>query len=92
MQTSKEEKLRLEQATITCKAKLDRAEALINGLGDEKTRWKAEVENLSKANDSLLSDILFAAGYIAYMGPFTNTYRQVCKKTEEKILRKFFAK
>lgn len=58
-----------------CRNKLIRAEKLINGLGGEKSRWMASAENLQRLYDSLPGDILVSCGMIAYMGPYTSSYR-----------------
>lgn len=58
-----------------CRNKLMRAEKLIRGLGGEKDRWMMSAENLQKAYDTLPGDILISCGMIAYLGPFTTSYR-----------------
>ncbi|OWK02778.1 hypothetical protein Celaphus_00010474, partial [Cervus elaphus hippelaphus] len=50
---------------------------LINGLSDERVRWQETVENLEHMLDSLFGDVLVAAGFVAYLGPFTGQYRTV---------------
>lgn len=44
---------------------------LINGLSDEKVRWQETVENLENMLDNISGDVLVAAGFVAYLGPFT---------------------
>lgn len=44
---------------------------LINGLSDERVRWQETVENLEHMLDSIFGDVLVAAGFVAYLGPFT---------------------
>lgn len=44
---------------------------LINGLSDERVRWQEMVENLEHMLDSIFGDVLVAAGFVAYLGPFT---------------------
>ncbi len=58
-----------------CSVKLDRAEKLISGLGGEKTRWTAAAKALGELYTQLAGDVLLAAAQIAYLGPFTATYR-----------------
>uniref|UniRef100_G3TQL9 Dynein axonemal heavy chain 1 n=1 Tax=Loxodonta africana TaxID=9785 RepID=G3TQL9_LOXAF len=48
---------------------------LINGLSDEKVRWQETVENLENMLDNISGDVLVAAGFVAYLGPFTGQYR-----------------
>ena len=58
-----------------CKSKLYRAHKLLGGLGGEKARWQITVEKLNKDYIRLQGDVTVAAGSIAYLGPFTSTYR-----------------
>jgi hypothetical protein len=55
--------------------KLDRADKLIGGLGGEKIRWQATVEQLEADLINVVGDVVVAAGTIAYSGPFTPVYR-----------------
>ncbi|KFO25210.1 Dynein heavy chain 1, axonemal [Fukomys damarensis] len=48
---------------------------LINGLADEKVRWQETVENLEHMLDNISGNVLVAAGFVAYLGPFTGQYR-----------------
>ncbi|KAK2091251.1 Dynein heavy chain 1, axonemal, partial [Saguinus oedipus] len=50
---------------------------LINGLSDEKVRWQETVENLQYMLNNISGDVLVAAGFVAYLGPFTGQYRTV---------------
>ncbi len=61
-----------------CKVKLDRAVKLIAGLGGEKSRWTAAAAALGDSYSQLAGDVLLAAAQIAYLGPFTSTYRADC--------------
>jgi len=58
-----------------CTIKLANASKLIEGLGGEKDRWAATVENLSKEYELLPGDSLIAAGMVSYAGPFTGEFR-----------------
>lgn len=44
---------------------------LINGLSDERVRWQETVENLEHMLHNVFGDVLVAAGFVAYLGPFT---------------------
>ena len=55
--------------------KLERAEKLISGLGGEKTRWTAAARTLGDQYIKLTGNVLLAAAQIAYLGPFTASYR-----------------
>ncbi|NWZ55127.1 DYH1 protein, partial [Haliaeetus albicilla] len=54
---------------------------LINSLADEKVRWQDTVENLDYKINNITGDMLVAAGFVAYLGPFTGHYRTgLCKE------------
>lgn len=44
---------------------------LISGLSDERVRWQETVENLEHMLENISGDVLVAAGFVAYLGPFT---------------------
>jgi dynein heavy chain len=75
LQEKKRRKEKLEHDVHMCTVKLDRAEKLISGLGGEKSRWTAAAVRLGEQYVKLTGDVLLAAGQIAYLGPFTATYR-----------------
>ncbi|XP_044079595.1 dynein axonemal heavy chain 1 isoform X1 [Siniperca chuatsi] len=58
-----------------CETRLVRADKLIGGLADEKVRWKETVQHLDYMVNNVAGDVLLAAGYVAYLGPFTGKYR-----------------
>jgi dynein heavy chain, axonemal len=68
-------KSHLEAEFKLCSDKLARAGKLIGGLGGEKTRWTESAAALGAQLASLPGDMLLAAAYIAYLGPFTSPYR-----------------
>ncbi|XP_069500104.1 dynein axonemal heavy chain 1 [Ambystoma mexicanum] len=65
----------LEKNCQQCEEKLGRADKLINGLADEKVRWQETVHSLDFMIDNIAGDVLMAAGFVAYLGPFTGQYR-----------------
>uniref|UniRef100_A0A8D1UYI8 Dynein axonemal heavy chain 1 n=1 Tax=Sus scrofa TaxID=9823 RepID=A0A8D1UYI8_PIG len=67
----------LELKCEQCEQRLGRADKLINGLSDERVRWQETVENLQHMLDNIVGDVLVAAGFVAYLGPFTGQYRTV---------------
>ncbi|XP_033612844.1 dynein heavy chain 1, axonemal isoform X2 [Fukomys damarensis] len=71
--TAKKEEL--EMKCEQCEQRLGRADKLINGLADEKVRWQETVENLEHMLDNISGNVLVAAGFVAYLGPFTGQYR-----------------
>lgn len=48
---------------------------LIENLGGEKGRWGELAEKLRQFFTLLTGDVLISSGVIAYLGPFTPTYR-----------------
>jgi dynein heavy chain len=83
----KKKKDLLDQVDL-CGKKLVRAKQLIESLGGEKTKWGIFVEELDAAYINLTGDVLVSAGLMAYLGPFTSTFRmrqmatwiETCKK------------
>lgn len=71
-----ERKKALEDGVLTCQRKIERAAKLISGLGGEKTRWGDTAQALAADAHNATGDILIAAGYIAYLGPFTAAFRE----------------
>eukprot|EP00746_Dinoflagellata_sp_MGD_P154845 gnl/MRDRNA2_/MRDRNA2_85065_c0_seq4.p1 gnl/MRDRNA2_/MRDRNA2_85065_c0~~gnl/MRDRNA2_/MRDRNA2_85065_c0_seq4.p1 ORF type:complete len:4104 (-),score=817.24 gnl/MRDRNA2_/MRDRNA2_85065_c0_seq4:76-11610(-) len=59
-----------------CVVKLDRAEKLLLGLGNESVRWIAASEVLEKALKYIVGNIMLAGGFISYIGAFTAEYRK----------------
>nr|XP_054750956.1 dynein axonemal heavy chain 3-like isoform X12 [Lytechinus pictus] len=74
------EKKDLEDNIELTKLKLIRAEKLIAGLGGEKDRWLQLTEELSETYINIVGDVLLSAGVVAYLGPFTLSFRQECLK------------
>ncbi|TTB85611.1 Dynein heavy chain 1, axonemal [Bagarius yarrelli] len=65
----------LDSKCQLCECRLVRADKLIGGLADEKVRWRETVQHLNYLVDNVAGDVLLAAGYVAYLGPFTGEYR-----------------
>lgn len=75
--TAKKEQL--ARQVHDCTVKLQRADKLIGGLGGERVRWQATVDQLGLDLVNVVGDVVVAAGSIAYSGPFTPIYRgQLC--------------
>ncbi|KAF8071068.1 Dnah1 [Scenedesmus sp. PABB004] len=68
-------KAALAAQVADCQVKLQRADKLIGGLGGERSRWAATVQQLQADMDNLVGDVVLAAGAIAYSGPFVPSYR-----------------
>jgi len=59
----------------TTELQLGRAEKLVNGLHDESIRWGVAIEDLEKQLKNLTGNMLLSAGYISYVGTFTQSFR-----------------
>ena len=66
----------LEGRMSNCSVKIDRANILISRLGGERERWMSAADALADRYAHLTGDMLLASGVIAYLGPFTASYRQ----------------
>eukprot|EP00927_Polykrikos_kofoidii_P034569 TRINITY_DN29308_c0_g1_i1.p1 TRINITY_DN29308_c0_g1~~TRINITY_DN29308_c0_g1_i1.p1 ORF type:complete len:3708 (-),score=892.28 TRINITY_DN29308_c0_g1_i1:94-10965(-) len=55
--------------------KLNAASQLISGLASERTRWTADLENMSEVRKRLVGDCLVCAGFVSYAGPFNHQFR-----------------
>jgi len=76
LEASKQTKSNLASQVDLCGTKLVRAKQLIQDLGGEKFKWTGFVEDLERAYTNLTGDVLVSAGLMAYLGPFTSTYRE----------------
>ena len=81
-------KATLKSQVNDCEAKLRRADALIKGLGGEKTRWTEMSKTLAATYDNVTGDIVLSAGVIAYMGAFIASYREDAIHQWSALLRK----
>ena len=81
LQGKKAKKEQLEADVEMCTVKLDRAQKLISGLGGEKTRWSACAEELGEEYEKLTGDVVLSAAQVAYLGAFTQNYRDSAIKS-----------
>jgi len=56
--------------------RLERANKLTGGLGDEAVRWTAAADQLETDLKNLVGNMILASGCIAYIGAFTAQFRQ----------------
>jgi len=76
----------LNKQKETTEIQLGRAEKLVNGLADEAVRWGESIVILEKELENLMGNTVLAAGFISYVGTFTQEYRQgLLKKWMEKM-------
>ncbi len=66
---------KLSQEVEQCTILLDRAEKLIGGLAGEKIRWENTLELYAQQEENMVGDMLINAGSVAYLGPFTASFR-----------------
>jgi len=66
----------LEADAQDCVVKLDRAEKLLSGLGNESVRWNAASTILESNLKFVIGNIILCGGFIAYTGPFTAEFRR----------------
>jgi dynein heavy chain len=57
------------------KRRLALAERLINALSSENVRWTAGIETLKEERSVVVGDVLIAASFISYIGPFPKRFR-----------------
>lgn len=67
----------MESKIDLTKLKLERAEKLISGLGEEKARWSTQTKELENTYSNIVGDVLLSSAVVAYLGAFTSDYRQV---------------
>ncbi|XP_054012221.1 dynein axonemal heavy chain 6 [Hylaeus anthracinus] len=67
---------KLESEMEVVEARLNRSGRLTSALVDERIRWEEMTHGFDKQMINLTGDTLVAAGALAYMGAFTNEYRE----------------
>ena len=88
LKAAEEKKEALKNQVEDCEAKLRRADALIKGLGGEKTRWTEMSKTLALTYDNVTGDIVLSAGVIAYLGAFVAGYRDDAIQQWSALLKK----
>ncbi len=87
LKEAEDKKEALKNQVIDCEAKLKRADALIKGLGGEKSRWTEMSAKLAQQYENVTGDIVLSAGVIAYMGAFISSYRDDAIQQWSKLLK-----
>ena len=64
-----------------CKDKLDLAKRFTNALGSSSTRWEANIQEFENTLSLIIGDILIAAAFVSYCGPFPKKYREGIKQS-----------
>ena len=79
------EKKNLSDQADLCQARLVRAGKLTAALGDEQVNWTNLSASISVQLEKLVGDVFLGAACVAYVGPFTGTYRkQIIQEWVEK--------
>lgn len=80
LQREAEECLKKKEETLVNlelnKQRLVRANKLLSGLKDEKSRWGEEVVRMAEESKYLIGNCMIAAGMMSYGGPFDSTYKR----------------
>ena len=66
----------LQREAEDLELKLQRAEKLVNGLAGERGRWEASIGVLDEQLKKLPGDVMMAAAFMSYAGPFPASYRE----------------
>ncbi|XP_076377925.1 dynein heavy chain at 16F [Megalopta genalis] len=67
---------KLEAEMTLAEARLNRSGRLTSALADERIRWEKMTKGFDDQMINLTGDTLVAAGALAYLGAFTNEYRE----------------
>ena len=51
------------------------ADKLVNGLSGENVRWRASIARFDELQKHLVGDVLVAASFVSYAGPFNSQFR-----------------
>ncbi|XP_017758914.1 PREDICTED: dynein heavy chain 1, axonemal-like, partial [Eufriesea mexicana] len=86
LREEEERKAELEREKQLCEDRMGRAVRLIDGLAGEQIRWTSTVAELRTSLKNAVGDILLSSGAIAYLTPFTDTYRETLLTSWQKIL------
>lgn len=80
---AKRDKIQADMAQT--KARLGRAQILVDGLGSEEKRWKETADQLKADLVNLVGNMALSAGCISYMGPFTADFREALQREWNKF-------
>jgi dynein heavy chain len=76
LEDAKRKAAKLEADAQDCVVKLDRAEKLLAGLGNESVRWKKASTILENNLKFVIGNMVAAGAFISYAGPFTAEFRK----------------
>ena len=58
-----------------CERKLNLAQRLVGALGSELDKWSQSIIDLSDYLGVIIGDVLLAAAFVSYVGPFNKSFR-----------------
>jgi len=67
----------IKTAMEDTKKKVTRSVALLGNLGSERERWETDQKGYNGQLATVLGDCILAAGFLAYIGYFNQTYRSL---------------
>ena len=76
-----QEKQALQDDADATKKRMDSANALINGLAGEKTRWTQQLNDFADTIARLVGDVALACAFICYCGPYNQEFRTLLCNT-----------
>ena len=75
------EKKRLQDDADMTKKRADAANALINGLSGERTRWTQQLADFAQTISRLVGDVALGCSFISYCGPYNQEFRTLLLNT-----------
>ena len=77
LQETSDHKQQLKNDIEECQIKLERAKALLEGLGGERERWADSLDEVESNLTTIVPDVLLSSAIVAYLGAFTQNYRRL---------------
>ena len=70
----------IEENERQLRKRMEQAESLIRGLGDEKTRWQEDSATFADRKQKLVGDCAVCCAFVSYCGPFNQPFRSYMTK------------